>query len=272
MNTTYTKLLDMHTHTDNSFDGNHSTMFLCEQAEARGLRAIAFTDHVEMDRYYQDRFDRTAKQSLFEIRKAASAFRGKLLVLAGIEIAQPAYEPALSNELLACMQYDIVVASVHNLRGMEDFWFLDYSQYDVHRLLDEYFEEMILMAQWGNFDTLAHLTYPLRYIMGESNIPVELSRYQEQIDTILRTIAQKNIALEINTSGLRQKLGVTMPDEPIVRRFRELGGKYVTIGSDAHYAKDIAAGIPAGMDLALRCGFSSCTLYQKREPMQIPIA
>jgi histidinol-phosphatase (PHP family) len=53
----FKNIVDLHTHTDNSFDGNHSTMFLCETAFMKGLRAVAFTDHLEMDAFYKDHFD-----------------------------------------------------------------------------------------------------------------------------------------------------------------------------------------------------------------------
>ncbi len=270
----YKKILDMHAHTDNSFDGNHSTMFMCESAVNKGLRAVAFTDHVEIDFYSEKHFDRTAAQSFFEIAKARSAFRGKLIVCAGVELGQPTYDIKTAESLISSRSYDFVIGSIHNLRNMEDFWYLKYEDYDsdgIDKLLRQYFDEELLLAQWAKFDTLAHLTYPLRYICGDHKIPVDISKYSEQIDTILETVAKSGKALEINTSGLRQNLNSTMPDEKIVRRFRELGGEYITVGSDAHYADHLGAGISEGMNIAKRCGFSSITLFQKRHPTQIPI-
>lgn len=269
---TYQKLLDMHVHTDNSYDGNHSTMFLCEQAEELGLRAVAFTDHLEMDFYREKHFNRTATQSFFEVSKARSAFLGKLIVCVGVELGQPIYNLKESEALLRRLPYDFVIGSVHNLRDMEDFWLLDYSKHDIYQLLDSYFYELTLLAQWAKFDTLAHLTYPLRYIVGDQGYTVDMSRYQKQIDEILKLLAENGRALEINTSGLRQKLRDTSPNEAIVRRFRELGGRLVTIGSDAHFAKDLGAGLKEGMAIAERSGFSCITLYQNREPVEIPIA
>jgi len=267
----YKKIIDAHTHTDNSFDGHHSTMYMCEHAEFIGLRAITFTDHVEIDFYKQNNFDKTAVQSYFEIAKARSAFRGKLLVCEGIELGQPMYDVQTADKVVGALHYDEVIGSVHNLRGKPDFMFLDYGAEDIHALMLEYFYELQIMVDWGNFDTLAHLTYPLRYICGEHGIEISLSEYSAQIDSILRGLVKKEKALEINTSGLRQKLGLTMPGEDIIKRFRELGGEYITIGSDAHYAVDIGAGIPEGMEMAERCGFKNVTLFQKREPIQIPI-
>lgn len=267
----YKKIIDTHTHTDNSFDGHHSTMYMCEHAEFIGLRAITFTDHVEIDFFERDDFRRVSVQSYFEIAKARSAFRGKLLVCEGIELGQPMYDVKTADRVVNALHYDQVIGSVHNLRGMPDFSYLDYKIEDIDRLLLEYFKELQLMVDWGNFDTLGHLTYPLRYICGEHEMKVDLSEYAGQIDAILSGLAEKGKALEINTSGLRQKLGVTMPGEEVVKRFKELGGEYITIGSDAHYAQDIGAGVPEGMAMAERCGFKNITLFQKREPIQIPI-
>ena len=270
----FKNLLDLHAHTDNSFDGHHSAVFLCETAAARNLRAVAFTDHVEMDYYRAQSFDRTAKQSYFEIVKARSAFRGKLVVCAGVELGQPTYNLPEAESLLQQYSYDVVIGSIHNLRGKKDFWYLtreDYADGGADKLLREYFDEVLLLAQWGGFDVLAHLTYPLRYIVGEHGIPVDLTNYAGQIDAILEAAVKNRLALEINASGLRQKLAQTMPGENIVRRFRELGGKKITMCSDAHYAEDLGAGLEQAMDLSLRCGFTHMTLHQKRDPIEIAI-
>ena len=63
----------------------------------------------------------------------------------------------------------------------------------------------------------------------------------------------------------------TMPDEEIIKRFKELGGKYITIGSDAHRWGDVGAGIEDGMRVLLKCGFTHFTVYEKRKPKLLPI-
>ena len=213
------RIIDTHVHTDNSPDGHHSAMYMCECAEMAGLRAIAFTDHVESDAYRRDHYDRVALQSFIDVTKARSAFRGKLLVCAGVELGQPMYDVATSEEILANLPYDMVIGSVHNFQNEQDFMYLDYSQWNIIDLMNKYFDELIKLARWAKFDTLAHMTYPLRYIVGEHGIP----------------------------------------------------GEFVTVGSDAHYAKDIGAGVDVGMEIAQRSGFDCVTLFQNRQPVQIPI-
>lgn len=269
----FRNIIDLHTHTDNSFDGHHSTMFLCETACTKGMRAVAFTDHLEIDAFYRDNFDRTAIQSFFEVSKAREAFKGKLLVCVGAELGQAVYDIPTAEKLTSTMKYDIVIGAIHNLPNGEDPYYTDFSDdsIDYMKLLREYFEWELKMAQWGGFDTLAHMTYPLRYIVGNYGRTVDMSCFKEIIDEILVTLIKNEKALEINTAGLRQKIGITSPDESIVRRYRELGGKLITIGSDAHYASDLGAGIEKGYELALRCGFDKIALYQNRTPTLVPI-
>lgn len=265
------RIIDTHVHTDNSPDGHHSAMYMCECAEMSGLRAIAFTDHVETDAYRRDHYDRTALQSFIDVSKARSAFCGKLLVCAGVELGQPMYDVETAEKIITDLPYDFVLGSVHNLENEADFAYLEYEKLDVTHVLNLYFDELIKLARWAKFDSLAHLTYPLRYIVGEHGIPVDTNKFSDKIDEILTLLVENGKALEINTSGLRQKLQRTMPEENIVRRFRQLGGEMVTVGSDSHYASDIGAGISNGLEIAKRCGFDNVTLFQNRTPVQIPI-
>lgn len=142
---------------------------------------------------------------------------------------------------------------------------------DLDAMVEEYLKELLTMVQWGGFDILAHLTYPLRYMVGENHRNIDLNRHSDLIDEILRQAARSGKALEINTSGLRQPLGETLPTLPYVRRFREFGGEYVTVGSDAHYAEDLGKGVNEGMKVAQEAGFSHVTLFQGRTPLPIPI-
>ena len=142
---------------------------------------------------------------------------------------------------------------------------------DYMKLLGEYFDWELKLAQWAQFDTLAHLTYPLRYVVGKYGKSVDMSRFAEIIDEILLELIKNKKSLEINTAGLRQPIGVTSPDESIVKRYKELGGELITIGSDAHYAEHLGAGIDKGYELALKCGFDKVAIYQDRTPTLIPI-
>lgn len=269
----YRNIVDLHVHTDNSFDGNHSATFFCEKAEVLELRALAFTDHCEVDQFRADPdYEKRVFQSFFEVSKVRSAFKGKMIVLNGIELGQPAFDIEIADDIIDRYEYDQVIGSVHNLRGGEDFYYMkNISMSEAKALLKEYFDEIIIMLQWGNFDVLAHLTYPLRYFYSKSNLEIDLEEFDDQINQILQLTIEKGIALEINTAALRQPLNKLSPELNIIKRFKEMGGKYITVGSDAHYAEHLANDIDKALDAALEAGFECVTFFQKRTPMLMKI-
>lgn len=267
----FKNFVDMHTHTNNSFDGNYSIEEMCDAAIEKGIQVIAFTDHVEMDFYTEKGYDKDAENSYKDILRAKEIYKDRIEICAGIELAEGTYNKQVSEDLINSRDYDFVIGSIHNLRNTDDFCFLKYDGLDIGYLLDTYFEELKLLADWAKFDTFAHLTYPLRYIVGENKIPVNMDKYQKDIDEILSILVSKDKALEINTSGLRQPIGITMPDESIVRRFKELGGKMITVGSDSHFTYHVGAGIEEGMKIAKNAGFDSVYIFRKRQPVEIKI-
>jgi histidinol-phosphatase (PHP family) len=267
----YRFLSDSHTHSDCSRDGTDPVMMMCERAASLGLYSLTVTDHCECDTYREERYDKSIVQSFFETRKAKVVFRDRLHVYAGVELGQPLQNLPAAEETLAGGAFDFVLASIHSLQGMEDFYYLQYTEETVDTLLIQYLDELMRMVLWGRFDSLAHLTYPLRYIFSNSGLRVDLSRFQERIDAILSGLAEKQLALEINTSGLRQPIGETMPTVELVSRFKKLGGRYVTIGSDAHRWADVGAGVEEGMAVAAKAGFQHFTIYERREPRLLPI-
>jgi histidinol-phosphatase (PHP family) len=267
----YKNLVDFHVHTDNSDDAHDSLMVIGEHAVSKKIRAIAVTDHAECHRYFKDGFHLAIRHSFFETLKARSAFRGQLAIMTGIELGQPLHNLEAANDALNANVYDFVIASLHCIRGEKDFWKVDYFNANVPSLLHAYFDEIYDMVCWGQFDTLAHLTYPLRYIVGREKIAVDLNEYAEQIDRILKRLVEDGKALELNTQGFRTEYGRPTPDLDILKRFKEFGGQYVTIGSDCHYAVDVGSNIADGLDLLKAAGFDAVTIFDKREPILLPI-
>lgn len=270
----YKNRIDLHMHTSSSFDGNYSAALMCESAVKNGLSTIAFTDHFDVDFFEEHNLDSRQKSSYEDICSAQKTFTDKIQVLRGIEMGQPTYDIPLTEKSLARYEYDFVIGSIHNLRGMPDFSNLDYpnlSQEDIYSLLDKYFEEELLLAKWNGFDTLAHLTYPMRYIVQSGRFNTDLSRYDDITDEIFKVLIANGKALEINTSGLRQPIGKTMPTENYVCRFKELGGELLTLGSDAHFTEHVGAGIDQGYEIAENCGFEYVTYFKNRKPVQVKI-
>lgn len=267
----YPFISDSHTHTHWSPDADNPASLLCERAARLGFYSITVTDHCECNAFIKDGYQESICRSFEESQKASALFRGRVRVYSGIELGQATQDRAAAEHVLSLCNFDFVLGSLHNISQTEDFYFLDYGKVDVTNLLKAYFSEMQELVEWGNFDSLAHLTYPLRYIVGDHGIPVSLEPFWEQIDSILKQLAEKGKALEVNTSGLRQKIGETLPPLSVLKRFRELGGQYVTLGSDAHRWADVGAGIERGLTLLQEAGFRYFAVYQNREPKMLPV-
>ncbi len=264
-------LTDLHIHTDNSADAEHSITEVCVKAVEKHLKIIAITDHCEINDYEKDGYERAVRQSFFDVLKARGIFAGRLELLQGIELGNATADPALAHQVIRTHPYDFVIGSLHCLMGKEDFAFLDYTKTDPDALLTAYYAEMEHMVEWGEFDVLGHFTYPLRYINGEHHLNVDITRHEAEIARMLKKAIAKGIGIEINTSGLRQPYGQTLPNLWGLELYRVLGGKILTVGSDAHTMWDVGANITDGLKLAKQAGFSSTCVFRAREPVYLPI-
>ena len=268
---------DMHTHSHHSFDAKSSVDEMCRAAIERGLEALAVTDHCEAPfiRFGADCefgcFDELIPQSFADATAARERYAGRLKVLRGLELGEPTHDRAATVHALAYGDFDFVLASVHNIRNMQDFYYMNYSGVDVDGLLARYFDELCETASFEHFDSLSHLTYPLRYIVAGTGRFPDLSVHADAIDTIFKILIKNQKALEINVSGLFKELKTTLPDVTLVRRFRELGGQYITIGTDAHSADMVGRGIGEGIAVAKEAGFSQYVIYEKHRPIKIDI-
>lgn len=262
-------LFDSHTHSDNSPDGRDPITFLCEKAIEKGLTGIAITDHCDINHYQEMQYAKRMRQARFECLVDREIFKTRLILAMGIELGQPMENPQLAAEVLAKQRYDFVLASVHNAPGEMDYAQMDFRTIDPHPVLDRYFEELIKTAEWGQFDSLAHLCYPLRYMSRQGVVP-NMSRYEEAHDAVFRALVERGKAVELNTAALRHGGAIT-PTLAHLKRFKELGGEFVTIGSDAHDAGTVGAGVLDGMAFLDEAGFSHFAFYRGHQPCMLRV-
>lgn len=262
---------DCHNHSNCSPDGNHAPQAMVDRAKELGLYVYTMTDHCECNEYEEKYRDRSAK-AWAEMEKLD--IPEGLTFLRGIELGQATQNLNGAREVLATYPYDFAIGSLHNLRDKEDFYYIDcksMSQEEIDGLLSAYWDEVLELISWGGFDTLGHLTYPLRYIQGEQGVHVELERHYDKIDEIFYSLIKNKIALEVNTSGLFGKLGETMPGPALLERYYELGGRLLTFGSDAHSTEKLGGGIDQAMEQAKAAGFTEFTIYKQHKPVMLPM-
>lgn len=264
--------VDSHMHCKASEDSEMPITAIFSVALVKGLTAVAITDHVELVDYKKGAYDVACAQS-WELMSKAAPPQG-LRLLKGIELGEPCFDLPLAERILTSHPYDFVLASQHRLSDeLPDYYFIDYSAWSDARVeaeMTRYFKAVLDIVRWNGFDSLAHLTYPFRYL-PEKWRSGDYRVFQTVIDEILGRLAENSKSLEINTSGIRKGLGVTSPDMPLIRRFYELGGRHITIGSDAHREREVGADLDAAALLAEQAGFDCLTMYIDRKPYSVAL-
>lgn len=260
---------DLHTHSTFSFDGTATVREMAEKAISLGMEVLALTEHIDVNEYYCDEFrmHELIPLAAREMPSLIEEFSGKITLLYGVELAQAHRYKALTERLLGEYPFDYIIGSLHAVRGQADFYVLDYPRLDINALFAQYFDEILAMLEYGRLDTIGHLTYPLRYITGRCRIAVDLGIHRDKIAAVFTAAAKKDIAVEVNTGGLRATgYGKLDPHEEFLALYRECGGRLICFGSDAHRVKDLGAGIPEAVEAAKRAGFREGVYFVKRKP------
>lgn len=231
---------DMHTHSENSHDSKCPAPDMLKAAKAHGLSGFAVTDHCDIA-YHR-------KLDLPKLVASSVSDAGNSGALKGIEIGEAFYHRRISDNILKNFDFDAVIGSVHTVRfkGYE----IPYSQINfsemrlctTKKFLEQYFDDVICMIENCDFDILAHLTCPLRYINGKYGMGIDCKDYEDKIKKILGLIIDRKIALEINTSCMHEGFGYRelMPEARIIKMYADMGGYLITTGSDAHNAENSA--------------------------------
>ena len=261
---------DSHVHSHNSFDGLHSVEAICEQAFSKGLAGITITDHCDLGVHLIEDWSQRVERSVSDTLAAASNWRGRLDVSLGIELGQPLHDMERAQAALGLADFDQIIGAIHNVRNMEDFYYIGSTHPNVAELLNRYFEEQLELVRGGGIDVLAHLTYAYRYLGRGAPVPSAQS-FEETLRLIFKEIANRGMALELNTSGIYRGDGISLPGLWELKLFRSCGGEYVTLGSDAHLASDVGKGFGEGLQLLSQAGFKYYTHFKNRKPIAVKI-
>lgn len=218
-------IADMHIHSEYSFDSKMPIKNIVAKENEKGCKVIAITDHIELrQENIINIVNRLVKRDkeIDQIQKNAP-----VIIIKGIEVSEPhLYQDSVKflNEL-DIVEY--IIGSIHHLHGNPLRFYKD----DV----DDYLRSILDMVLNANIDTVAHLDYIKRY--GTNN------KFDEKLlEEILNVIIDRNLTLEINTSGYK-RCGSLFPDIEIINKYAELGGTKVVFGSDAHIEEDLYEGI-----------------------------
>lgn len=262
---------DFHLHTSFSGDSDTPMEEMILQGIRMGLTAMCFTEHNDFDyplppEMSANVFELNADAYLYDLLKYREKYADKINLLFGVELGlQPSV--ARQNAILAkSYDFDFIIGSSHVCNGNDPYYPFFYEGRSEEEAYMEYFNSILEnLKTFSNFDVYGHLDYVVRYGPNrDSNYSYE--KYKDILDQILRLIIEKGKGIEVNTGGIKSGLKDLHPCMGILKRYKELGGEIITIGSDAHTSERIAEHFQRANDCLQECGFKYYTIFEKRIP------
>ena len=257
-------MFDFHMHSRVSFDGHNTGAEMAQAAKAAGLKEICFTDHLDYDPFEKMgimAFDTESYNAEYDNLEVPG-----LIIRRGMEFGMTVDNRAQFKQDLQRRHFDFVLGSVHFVDGL-DVYFEEYwsgkSIFQAERRFLEATLDCVNLHE--DYDVLAHLTYIAKTRCHPAPRPVSFDDHRELIDEILRVVVKKGKGLEINTSGV-DRAGDFLPGAEYMRRFRELGGEIVTIGSDAHTCDRVGQYSGTACEM-LKDIFGYVCTFENRQPV-----
>ena len=264
-------MIDCHVHCKFSADSTMEILEGCVRTQQRGLAGITLTDHIEFDcpnPAFTFIFDPEEREKAIE--QVQQKIDSTLKILKGIELG---FQPHLLEKMslmIASHVWDFVILSTHIVDGY-DLCRPYFLQHTTKELAYTRYLETVLasVTSFKNYDVVGHLGYICRYAPYKDR-SMRLADYPI-IEKILTTVIADGKGFELNTSGLRTDLGHTLPTIEILKRYKELGGDFVTLGSDAHAAKNVGQDLKKGSKLLKELGFTTIYHFENRRPVATQI-
>ena len=229
-----------------------------------GLKEIGFSDHSPMLR---DDFDnwRMRNDQLDEyvekVRKAQRDFPDLQIKLALEVDFLPGHEEWI-RDLAARHAWDYFIGSVHYV---SDTWDVDspykiseWKKRDPFEVWSIYFERLTMAAESRLFEIIGHADLPKKFCFVPKEDCTKL------FTRFLDAAKKADVAIELNTAGLRKDCKEIYPSRAILQLARERNVP-ITFGSDAHAPNEVGADFEKAIQLAREVGYTHCCRFTQRQ-------
>ncbi len=250
------ELVDCHTHSTFS-DGEASVLENALRARELGVATLCCTDHLTLPRAMDPLCEVSVAEADLPAYAAAVAQARELVpeveVVFGFEADY--YPGCEANVARWAAGAAFVLGSVHMLDGR---WI------DDGRDLS-YWDERGTDAVWERYFEVWAQACSSRCGFGSMAHPDLVAKFGRLPGAALRSrlyaaaaeaAAQARVRVELNTAGLEKPVGRIYPDPELLALFFRAGVR-VTVGSDAHEARRVGAGVAQAYRLAYGAGYRS---------------
>jgi histidinol-phosphatase (PHP family) len=269
-------IADYHVHENHSSDApNGYIESYIKEAEAKGIREIAFTTHFIIQGQDADFGiqEPQINEYIESIRRADEETNIKLK--AGLEVD---YFPDAEKELdriLADHTLDYVLGSVHYINGLDigsrraspDFFL----GREITEATDEYFTEWRKAVESGLFDVMAHPDYWRKFLGLVYDPVVKWVDYGRVVHEAIDSMVSYNVGFEVNTSAHRHGLKTNYPIQKFTKAAYEADVKTVTVGTDSHSPSHLGFKTSQALDELRKAGYRYISLFSDRKKQEVSL-
>lgn len=270
-------LTDYHVHSEFSSDSETPMEQMIERALQLGLKKLCFTDHMDYDypkasnlEFY---FDPDAHfKKLTELKER---YQGKIEILNGIEIGLQPHLAERLTTLINNYSFDFIIGSSHVVDHYDPYYPEYWEDKTKEQGISRYFESIIENCKaFHDFNVYGHLDYIIRYVPerfidktgGNNKADYSYMDYCDLLDEVLKTILSYGKGIEVNSAGLKYGLQYPHPKADILKRYIELGGEILSIGSDAHKPEHLCYDFTKLPEYLKSIGFRYYTIFAEGRP------
>ena len=268
---------DYHVHTYYSDDSVYQMEEVVKDAIAKGLDEIAITDHVDYGiKYDWDEIDPMPYRGSdplanvnypewdAELQKLQKKYAGQIIIRRGMEFGMQKAYVNRYEKLFAGYPFDFIILSCHQVDN-EEFWTGDFQKGRSQKEYNErYYREIYdCMRLYHNYSVLGHLDLIARY---DPAGPLAFEEIRDMVAAILKQAIADDKGIELNTSWHRYGLKDSEPSRDILKLYKDLGGRIITIGSDSHKKEHLGAYIDEAKEELLSLGFTEFCTFDHMVP------
>lgn len=256
---------DFHVHTSFSADSETSPEDMVREAVKRGLKTICITDHHDLD-YTELGFEIDFVPYFKELQRLQGEYKDKIDICIGMEFGMQQHLGKACRELAERYPFDFIVASQHLVDGQDPYYRTYFEDKTDKEGYERNFELTLQnIKAISDYDALGHVDYIVRFGKCQAQ-EYSYNIFADYLDAILRHLIDNGKALELNTGGWKYGLSFAHPHRDVLKRYRELGGEMITVGSDGHTPKHLAYDFHKVQDYLESCGFKYYTEFRQRKP------
>jgi histidinol-phosphatase (PHP family) len=259
---------DFHLHSDFSEDSKTPMEEQIEAGIAAGLKYMCFTEHMDKDWPADDGalFDLDTDAYYDHYRVCREKYADRIDLRFGVEYGFQPHLVGHNREYAVKYPFDFIIGSLHLMDGMDVYYPESFAGMSEKEAYNRYFECLLeSVCLFDEYDVLGHIDYIVRYGPNK-NREYHYRDHEEVLEEILRQVIKRGKGIELNTAGFRKLGDEPNPSSEILKRYHELGGEIITIGSDAHRSVNVAGDFDRAGKLLKELGYEHYCIYKDRKP------